>query len=570
MKPFAPARVPASAASSPRQRMVCTPAQGVFIVGRPPEDHFNMKTITQKSQVSNLKSRIRSRRHSALASRRPLFERLEERTVLAFSFGSAFQIGSPRAEGSVSIDRDESGNVYISGDFQDTVDLNPGPGTYSLTSLDETNDYYDGFVAKYSPAGVLLWATQFDYSAGDVAVHGNDLYVFVHASNASGQRGLTKLDATTGAIQWLSPVAAYGAGIAVDSTGDVYLATNASYSPSGFTVGATVSKINPATGTVIWSAATAYSGDLGASTNDIAVSGSGSVYVTGSYIGTVDFDTGAGSFPLTSIPTSSFNKQDAFLWKLNAATGQFEWAGSLGGNGSDFGTAIAIDSANNVYLAGQWAGGQTSSQNDFAPGSSTLTLPRYGSSDIFVEKFIPNTADGGRTLKASWAKSLGGSSVDGASEIALDAAGSIYVGGYFSNTVDFDPSSKKYNLTSTGFLDAFVCQLTAGGAFVAATKIGSGGNDFVYGIAIDGLGSVYLAGTFVRTADFDPGRGTFNMTASSGDLSQPDIYISRYTVPGSESPTSAPRSIGSSSAASNDDALLLYLAEGLDSSLKRR
>lgn len=501
---------------------------------------------------------------------RPRFEPLEERTVLSFTFGSAFQIGSPRTDDGASIQTDASGNMYLSGSFQDTVDLDPGPDTHALSSVEEPSDYYDGFVAKYSPVGELVWATQLDYTPSDLRVQGNDLYAFISAPSASGQHGLIKLDANTGAIAWTTPVAGYGAGIAVDSAGSVYLATSASYSPSKFTVGATVSKFDHITGALVWTAATAYSGDLGADALDIAVNSSGSVLVTGSYTGTVDFNTGPGTFFLTSTPTSSFNKQDAFLWKLSAATGQFEWAGSLGGNGSDFGTALTIDSANNVYLAGQWGGGQTTTKNDFDPGSGSLSLTRYGSADIFVEKFVPNSADGGRTLKASWAKSLGGSSVDGASEISLDAAGSIYVGGYFSSTVDFNPGTAKYNLTSTGFLDAFIVRLSASGSFQSAAKIGSGGNDFVSGIAIDGLGSVYLAGAFVRTADFNPGSGTYNMTASSGHLSYSDIYVVRYVVAGSAAPLSTSLSSGSTASASADDALLLYLAEGFDTPLKRK
>src|SRR5215510_10181602 len=58
-----------------------------------------------------------------------------------------------------------------------------------------------------------------------------------------------------------------------------------------------------------------------------------------------------------------------------------------------------------------------------------------------------------------WAKSMGGLFSDIATNIATDSNGNIYMTGFFSDTVDFDPGVGVVNLTSTGQNDIFVSKL---------------------------------------------------------------------------------------------------------------
>ncbi len=137
------------------------------------------------------------------------------------------------------------------------------------------------------------------------------------------------------------------------------------------------------------------------------------------------------------------------------------------------------------------------------------------------------------------AQSLGNSTGgSGANDIVVDTAGNTYMTGYFSGTVDFDPSAIDLNPTARGTRDAFVAKFDSNNSLMWATRMGgdsnnAGGTDvFVVkltatgsfgwsesfggtrddggsGIAVDTAGDVYLAGYYYGTVDFDPTTGTY-------------------------------------------------------------
>src|SRR5674476_671097 len=104
--------------------------------------------------------------------------------------------------------------------------------------------------------------------------------------------------------------------------------------------------------------------------NSIAVDASGNVYTTGYFLGTVDFDPGAGTYNLTSA-----GGYDIFISKLDAS-GNFVWAKNMGGASDDRGTSIAVDASGNVYTTGSFRG-----TADFDPGAGTYNLTSAGSGD---------------------------------------------------------------------------------------------------------------------------------------------------------------------------------------------
>lgn len=182
-----------------------------------------------------------------------------------------------------------------------------------------------------------------------------------------------------------------------------------------------------------------------------------------------------------------------------------EWANNTGGTGYEHGYAVSTDTAGNVYTTGYFEG-----TVDFDPSMATFNLTVDGGRDVFIQKLDAS----GNFI---WAKSMGGFSNDRPYDIVVDVAGNVYTTGQFRGTVDFDPGAAVFNLTPTGADDIFIQKLDVNGDFVWAKNMGQVGSNNGDAISVDANGNVYIAGSFQGTVDFDPGAGTTNLTAISGD-----------------------------------------------------
>ncbi len=135
-----------------------------------------------------------------------------------------------------------------------------------------------------------------------------------------------------------------------------------------------------------------------------------------------------------------------------------------------------------------------------------------------------------QVMAPAWVATLGSNGTERGTAIALDDDGHIYLTGSFTNTVDFDPGPAVVNLTSAGGNDIYVAKFTLEGALVWARSMGGPNNDGPLSIALDAQGNVYTTGGFCGTADFDPGPGTFTMTAAT--TGETDIFVSKLDPDG--------------------------------------
>ncbi|MBA3664135.1 MAG: SBBP repeat-containing protein [Bacteroidetes bacterium] len=196
-----------------------------------------------------------------------------------------------------------------------------------------------------------------------------------------------------------------------------------------------------------------------------------------------------------------------FLYKFAShAQPGFAWAKQMGGPGYDSAWGITTDSKNNAITTGYFG-----STADFDPGPGIFTLTASGSSDIFISKLDVN----GNFL---WAKSLGGDTGDWGLSITSDRYDNIYVAGFFYRTADFDPGPSVFNMTAFGGNsgDAFLLKLDPAGNFVWAKQFGGNSSDRATALVVDTQGSIYIAGDFAGTADFDPGLNIYNLTSPGG------------------------------------------------------
>ncbi len=187
----------------------------------------------------------------------------------------------------------------------------------------------------------------------------------------------------------------------------------------------------------------------------------------------------------------------------------FNWAIKNGNNEIDHIYGVTADVNGNIYTTGSFKG-----TVDFDPGSGSVLLSAIGESDIFIQKL-----DASGNLV--WAKSMGGSNFDYGIDITVDVNGNVFTTGVFKGTVDFDPGTGTFNLTSNGQYDAFVQKLNVSGNLEWA--ISFGGSDFDYGrsIAIDPYGNIYITGSFRNSVDFNPGTGSQVFNSAGGE----DIFV---------------------------------------------
>jgi ELWxxDGT repeat protein len=300
---------------------------------------------------------------------------------------------------------DTAENVYTTGDFHNTVDFNPGTGFKNLTSAGGS----DVFVAKLDNAGNFGWAVQTG-SSGDDRGHDivldllNSVYITGgFADGADFDPGLGTLLVNThgsddaflwkltsaGALVWahaLGGVATeVGQGVAVDLANDVYL-TGYFYGDADFDPGTGVCQLQNAGNSDVF--ALKFHGDgsfvwgnrMGGTSDEqgrrIAVDPANNLFVMGLFQGIGDFNPGTGTANLTSAGLN-----DVFISRLAASTGNYLWAGSLGGAGQDQAAGLALDGTGALYTVGFFEG-----TADFDPTTGIHNLISAGETDLFVSQ----------------------------------------------------------------------------------------------------------------------------------------------------------------------------------------
>lgn len=504
----------------------------------------------------------------------------------AQTFDWAKQTGGATPDAAYSVATDASGNVFTIGGFTGTVDFDDGPDEIIYSSAGGR----DIFISKHDASGNLVWVKHIGGEKNDVgsgiAIDGignilitGSFYGTVDFDPGEGSNVFSipllyyssggtpylygsdificKLDAD-GNFIWARQVGGnlddIGKAIATDASGNVfttgeYSAENPSDSvpldsvdfdpgPETFNLGGGggfISKLDEG-GDFVW--ARQFGRNSGGSVacggvcvltwfhtisfESITLDASGNVYSTGSFISTDnDFDPGETVYNMDALGT-----RDAFVCKLTNE-GNFVWARQFGRSGATASARdLAVDAGGNVYSTGYFIG-----KVDFDPGAGVVTLTSTnppGQADIFVSKL---TATG----NYGWAKSVGTSEYDLGTSIAVDAQANVYYTGYFDGKADFDPGSKKYLLTSTGY-DCFISSLTTTGAFRWARKLGGSGDDWATAISVDDDLNIYTTGGFSVSVDFDPNESIYELTSagssdafvlklSQGSLLAPPVII---------------------------------------------
>jgi hypothetical protein len=397
----------------------------------------------------------------------------------AMAQAPTWQSAMPIAAVATATTADESGNIYLAGNFSGTVSF----GAIRLTS----SGFSNVFVAKWSPAtNDFLWAKQAGGNNIDavtaLAVSGTSVYL---------------------AGEFDSPTASFGATTLTNASasGDVFVAklTDAGASAS-----------------FVW-AQRGGGASLDRATA-LAVSGR-NVYVAGYFFSA---SAGFGGSTLTNAD-ASVNTKDVFLAKLTDAgtSTTYAWAYRAGGARNDAPNTLAA-AGTNVYVAGSFDG------NTATFGGTTLT--NFAVNSGYQDGFVTKMTDAGTSAAFTWAKGVGSTDSDAVTAVAVNG-NSLYLAGFFYGpTGRFDT----FNVTNAGGADIFVAKLTdagSSGGVVWVQRAGGADDDSPTSLLVNGPG-LYVGGSFgapntggIGTASF----GTTTLTSVGG----PDIFVAKLLDSGS-------------------------------------
>ncbi|MBU1239998.1 hypothetical protein KJ865_09830, partial [Myxococcota bacterium] len=208
----------------------------------------------------------------------------------------------------------------------------------------------------------------------------------------------------------------------------------------------------------------------------------GNFYVTGWAGGVIDGQTPPGGW-------------DVFLTKFDS-TGTRLWTRIYGSTGMDYGLAIALDSNDNVYVAGQAAGAFN--------GATYL-----GGTDVFLMKHGP---DGNHF----WTRFVGTSSNETIGGLAIDAANRI--------TVACTSEGPVGHVSNIGNTDVYLTRFDTDGNITWTHVYGSSAADSVSDIRTDASGNLYVTGTTGGNFNGQVGQGGTDMFILKTDTSGTTVW----------------------------------------------
>jgi cysteine-rich repeat protein len=390
-----------------------------------------------------------------------------------------YQVGTD-----VAVDKD--GNVAVIGTYSGAIDFGGGPLTASSTS--------SGFVAKLGPSAIHIFSKGFTASVG------------LGPSGAAFDK-----DANLVVVGSFNGTANFGSGPVADlGSGDVF-----------------VMKLDPS-GNVLF--AKRFGGTGQDTANGVAVDAAGNIYVAGRVNGSIDFGGGV-------LASKGY---DAFLLKLDSS-GNHVWSKMYGDSSQQEGLRVTVTTDGNVVFSGTYEGtidfgvgahSTFGASNLFAAGftsGGTATWSRsYGDANVYEQiAATAPIAGGGVVMVGSYDSpvDLGGGKLPrvGGREVfvleldasgnhmmsrgfaaagnqqgggvSVDAAGNIFIGGSFEQSIDFGGGP----LPASGGSELFVAKLDSNGNHIWSWASKGTAYSSIYRLAGDAAGRSFITGAYTGT-----------------------------------------------------------------------
>jgi hypothetical protein len=424
-------------------------------------------------------------------------------------------ISSNATNAGYSIVTDAIGNSFVAGSFMDTLHI---AGKHLVSK-----GYYDIFIAAFSPRGELLWLKQAggadaDEAYGATLDNAGNVYITGYFSGTVDFSGMminsyrtrdffvAKYD-PQGNFLWVRcgkvSKGDYANSVSTDDAGNVFISGvfhgTMYFGNSVFTSdnhkNLFIVKFNT-DGDMKWFKVGG--GDEKDEIHAIHADNEGDLYVTGSFEKQMIFD---------KMLIESSGRKDIFLAKYNS-DGEIQWLRKGGSStGDDMSSAIELDAAGNIYLAGSFSGNAYFGK---------VRLKSSGSEDIFLVKYNSK----GDVL---WAKQTGGMGNEHARALIMDGAGDVYLAG----EVNFSYTFARNNIESGGDYNIFVMRFFENGDMTGNNQITGSGFKKATSLGIDKAGNVYLLGYFLQQVIVGDTQLSSNGAVGSGFIAKMRYFTRR-------------------------------------------
>ncbi|MGE5398582.1 MAG: SBBP repeat-containing protein [Chitinophagales bacterium] len=222
-------------------------------------------------------------------------------------------------------------------------------------------------------------------------------------------------------------------------------------------------------------------GNKGEDAYGIAVDSQDRAYISG-------WTSSDQGFPVTGGLDNSYNGAgDAFVARVAADGTSLEYCTYIGGSLYDICFSMTVDSSCRVYVVGYTESGETQG----FPVNIGPDLTYNGNGDVFIARLAAN----GSSL--DYCGYVGGTNSDWGRAIAIDGTGQAYITGDTNSTQtqNFPVKGGPDLSYNGGDNDAFVARITGDGTSLGyCGYIGGSNNEAGYGITVDNIGRVYVAG----------------------------------------------------------------------------
>ncbi|NUO47490.1 MAG: hypothetical protein HOV80_01395 [Polyangiaceae bacterium] len=234
----------------------------------------------------------------------------------------------------------------------------------------------------------------------------------------------------------------------------------------------------------------------------VAADASGNVFLAGYFTGTINL----GGAPLTSA-----GGDDVFLAKFDAA-GNHVWSKRFGNASAQIPFGLATDGSGNIVIIGQFEGSM-----DFGGGALTSA----GALDVFLAKLDPM----GNHV---WSKRFGDASTQYGSDVAVDAAGNVFITGGLAGTVSFGGPP----ISATNLQNLFLAKLDSAGNHLWSKALGGPAELPDGTLAADPYGNVILTAWIIGALDLGGGPlpvgGSWDVLAAKFDATGNHVWSKQF------------------------------------------